>query len=179
MQLPLFPLHSVLFPGAPLALRIFEVRYLEMTKACIRDETPFGVCMIREGREAGVPAEPFTVGCTALIEQWEVPHAGLFNLQARGQRIFDVASYSVAKDGLLIGEVSLREVPSTEPVPPVFSDLAAMLREPPDSLARLAYDLAAGLPLPMPIKQDLLEIGDPAEILLRLQGWVRAPSTPD
>ena len=52
----IFPLNTVLFPGGTLPLKIFEQRYLEMTKACIRDEQPFGICLIKEGREVGTPA---------------------------------------------------------------------------------------------------------------------------
>ena len=53
---PLFPLRTVLFPGGLLPLKVFEQRYIEMTKACLRDEAPFGVCLIREGRELGAGA---------------------------------------------------------------------------------------------------------------------------
>ncbi|MGA0033351.1 MAG: LON peptidase substrate-binding domain-containing protein, partial [Burkholderiales bacterium] len=74
-ELPLFPLGTVLFPGGLLPLKIFEQRYVEMIKACLRDSTPFGVCLIREGHEVGVPATPHAVGCLARIEQWDVPQA--------------------------------------------------------------------------------------------------------
>ena len=55
-RLPVFALNTVLFPGGSLALKVFEPRYVEMTKACLRDGTPFGVCLIREGNEVGDPA---------------------------------------------------------------------------------------------------------------------------
>ena len=55
---PIFPLGTVLFPGGVLPLRIFEVRYVEMAKACLKEGTPFGVCLIREGTEVGTPAVP-------------------------------------------------------------------------------------------------------------------------
>ena len=61
----IFPLGTVLFPGAALPLKIFEQRYLEMTKTCLRDNRPFGVCLIREGREVGDPALPEAIGCLA------------------------------------------------------------------------------------------------------------------
>ena len=57
-DLPLFPLHTVLFPGGRLPLRIFEQRYMDMAKACLKDGSPFGVCLIREGEEVGAPAVP-------------------------------------------------------------------------------------------------------------------------
>ena len=61
-ELPLFPLNTVLFPGGRLPLKVFEQRYVEMTKRCVRDGSPFGVCMIREGKEVGNPALPADIG---------------------------------------------------------------------------------------------------------------------
>ena len=66
-DLPLFPLRTVLFPGGRLPLRIFEQRYLTMAKDCLRDGSPFGVCLIREGGEVGAPAVPYDTGCLARI----------------------------------------------------------------------------------------------------------------
>ena len=66
-DVPIFPLNTVLFPGGRLPLRLFEQRYMTMAKACLRDGTPFGVCLIREGREVGSPALPVEVGCLAKI----------------------------------------------------------------------------------------------------------------
>jgi Lon protease-like protein len=60
-ELPLFPLNTVLFPGGPLPLRIFEPRYVDMVKRCLRDQAPFGVVLIREGQEVG-PAEFHDIG---------------------------------------------------------------------------------------------------------------------
>src|SRR4026208_1105258 len=62
--IPIFPLNCVLYPGGMLPLRIFEQRYLDMTRDCLRDSTPFGVCRIKEGVEVGKPALPETLGCT-------------------------------------------------------------------------------------------------------------------
>ena len=80
LEIPIFPLRCVLFPGGLLPLKIFEQRYLDMTKACIRDASPFGVCLLREGAEVGAPAVPHAIGCTALIQQWDMPHLCLFHL---------------------------------------------------------------------------------------------------
>jgi uncharacterized protein len=60
-ELPLFPLQTVLFPGMPFVLHIFEQRYRQMIGECLRDDQPFGVVLIREGEEVGDPlVEPFT-----------------------------------------------------------------------------------------------------------------------
>ena len=64
-DLPLFPLNTVLFPGGRLPLRIFEQRYMTMAKACLKGGSPFGVCLIREGKEVGEPAVPADVGTLA------------------------------------------------------------------------------------------------------------------
>ena len=76
---------TVLFPGGALPLRIFEQRYMEMAKACLRDSAPFGVCLIREGREVGAPAVPERVGCLARIADWDMPQLGLLQVTARGE----------------------------------------------------------------------------------------------
>ena len=66
-EISLFPLNTVLFPGGMLPLKVFEQRYIEMTKTCLRDSRPFGVCLIREGHEVGTAAVPEPVGCLAAI----------------------------------------------------------------------------------------------------------------
>ena len=69
IELPLFPLNVVLFPGMSLPLHIFEERYKAMIGACSEHDTPFGVLLIKEGQEVGDPAEPFQVGTTARITE--------------------------------------------------------------------------------------------------------------
>ncbi len=104
-SIPIFPLNTVLYPGSQLPLKIFEQRYLEMTKACVRDGTPFGVCRIREGQEVGLPAVPEQIGCTALIAQWEMPHLGVFHLQTRGQHPFRILRQTTQSNGLIRADV--------------------------------------------------------------------------
>ena len=88
MELPLFPLNTVLFPGATLPLHIFEERYKQMIGECIEEGRPFGVLLIRSGVEAGGPAEPFDVGTTARIEQVERLDDGKMNLLCTGGERF-------------------------------------------------------------------------------------------
>ena len=84
-ELPLFPLHTVLFPGMPLALHVFEPRYLQMVGECMRTRQPFGVVLIREGQEVGDPtAELFPVGCTAEIAQLQPLEDGRLQLLVIG-----------------------------------------------------------------------------------------------
>lgn len=105
LQIPIFPLGMVLFPGALLPLKIFEQRYQEMTKGCLRDDTVFGVCCIRHGQEVGAPAEHEQIGCSARIQEWDMPHPNLFHLLCRGESVFRVGDVRVEPNGLIVGQV--------------------------------------------------------------------------
>ena len=82
---PLFPLHTVLFPGGPLPLRIFETRYTDMVRRCMREQQPFGVVLIQDGDEAGAVATTATVGCTARIADFHTLHDGLLGITCVGR----------------------------------------------------------------------------------------------
>ncbi|KRG70005.1 LON peptidase substrate-binding domain-containing protein [Pseudoxanthomonas dokdonensis] len=103
--LPLFPLSSVLLPGAALGLRIFERRYLDLIRDCGRSGGGFGVCLILEGSEAGQPAIPAAYGTEAIIEDFDNGPDGLLNLQVRGARRFHVQQTRVRDNGLVVGQV--------------------------------------------------------------------------
>ena len=103
--MPIFPLGTVLFPGAVLPLRIFEVRYMDMAKACLKDGSPFGVCLIREGEEVGAPAVPEPVGCLARIAECDVEELGILKVKAEGLERFRIVSREVNRQGLIVGEV--------------------------------------------------------------------------
>src|SRR2546427_13232822 len=90
MELPLFPLNTVLFLGATLPLHIFEERYKEMIGVCLQQKAPFGVLLIRKSREVGAPAEPFDVGTTAHILKVEHLEEGRMNLICLGAHGFRV-----------------------------------------------------------------------------------------
>src|SRR6185503_19392245 len=104
-HIPLFPLNTVLFPGGVLPLRVFEARYLDMTRDCMKSGTPFGVCLIHEGSEVGAPAVPRSVGCTATITDWDMQQLGVLNLRTRGERRFRILSSGANKQGLISAEV--------------------------------------------------------------------------
>jgi Lon protease-like protein len=86
--MPLFPLRTVLFPGAPLPLRIFEERYKTMVRELIQSGGEFGVLLIREGNEVGGGATPYEFGTLARIEEWQELQGGRFALDTRGTRRF-------------------------------------------------------------------------------------------
>src|SRR5690606_23479022 len=91
-ELPLFPLNTVLFPGMPLRLHIFEERYKQMIGYCYTTGGPFGVTLIRQGQEVGGYAEPFLVGCTALITEIDPLDDGRMNIVAVGHERFQIRS---------------------------------------------------------------------------------------
>lgn len=187
ISLPIFPLNTVLYPGGLLPLKIFEQRYLAMTKACLRDATPFGVCRIREGLEVGKPAVPDAVGCTAIIAEWEMPHLGVFHLKSRGQQAFRILRRSTQADGLICAEVELLEdapgETSAEAVllcRRVLEQIAARLDTDYffgpldfDNPRWISYRLAEVLPLGMEDKQALLEARDDGERLARLRTFLK------
>jgi Lon protease-like protein len=176
----IFPLGTVLFPDGALPLRIFEQRYIEMTKACLRDNRPFGVCLIREGREVGTPAVPERVGCLARIENWEMPQVGMFHLIARGGDRFRLHDTQVAANGLMSGSISRMPGEPSGSVDSVCRDVLKALidhvGEAPfpkpmllDDANWVSYRLAEILPLDLHVKQALLELDDTASRFERLR----------
>jgi Lon protease-like protein len=172
--LPIFPLKTVLFPGGRLPLRIFEQRYLAMTKACLKDDSPFGVCLISEGSEVGQPAMPADVGCIARITAWEMPSLGIFELVTRGEERFRLMNTHTADDGLITGEVVLLEAEppaavaerhdmSVEVLERVIEKFGEEHFPPPhrfEDATWVGYRLAELLPLSLVEKQRLLVSND-------------------
>ena len=101
----LFPLHTVLLPGAALGLRVFEPRYLDLVRECGRDGSGFGVCLILDGEEVGAPATPAAFGTEARIEDFGTGDDGLLTLRVRGARRFHVQRTRVRDNGLMVAEV--------------------------------------------------------------------------
>jgi Lon protease-like protein len=92
-ELPLFPLNTVLFPGMPLPLHIFEDRYKQMINNCLEEKEPFGVVLIRNGKEAlGPLAQPHSIGCTARIVEVQKLSDGRMNINSVGERRFRIIS---------------------------------------------------------------------------------------
>jgi Lon protease-like protein len=171
----------VLFPGGRLPLRIFEQRYMEMAKSCIKNQSAFGVCLIREGNEVGAPAIPVDVGTLARIATWDMPQLGLLHVTARGERRFRILSRSVQRDGLALASVELLRDETDAPVAAAVTRCVKLLErviearpellEPPhrlDSSAWVSARLAELLALPLEAKQALLELDDGRERLERL-----------
>ena len=182
LRIPLFPLNAVLFPDGRLPLRVFEARYMDMTRDCMRHTTPFGVCLIREGREVGKPATPESTGCLANIIDWDMQQLGMLQIQTRGGQRFRIISSEASAQGLLYAQVEL--VPPEDPIAvpeqlqgcvrllkTVVTDQGDTVFHAPhrmDDAAWVGYRLAEVLPLPLPAKQKLLELDDSLERLTLL-----------
>ncbi len=191
MRLPLFPLQTVLFPGGVLPLKVFEQRYIDMTKDCLARDVPFGVCLITRGEEVarpganGVP-EVSGVGTLARITTWDMPQLGILRVSTEGGARFAIERHAVEPSGLLVGEVKViaaePKVALTEaqqPLARLLEVIAARVGPSnfPSALdyadaSWVGYRLAEVLPLPLPIKQSMLEINDAAVRLSVLQKFL-------
>ena len=184
---PIFPLQTVLFPGALLPLRIFEVRYMDMAKACLKEGSPFGICLIREGHEVGTPAAPEAVGCLARIAECDMEELGILKVTAEGLERFRIVSSEVNRAGLIVGEVERHE-PEGEAVDAAgLAESAEFLRKVIAGIGEqrfaapfrfedaswVGFRLAEILPLRNDVKQKLLELTDPALRLAILHRFLR------
>jgi Lon protease-like protein len=177
-SIALFPLNIVLFPGGPLPLRIFETRYVDMVRRCMRESQGFGVVLIREGSEVG-PAETVDIGTMARIVDFHQLSDGLLGLSCVGQQRFRIHGRSRKADGLNMGEVEYLK-PEPELLVPqrharlsellktvlpqlggVYTDIDMRL----DDAAWVGHRLAEILPIPIGQKQLCLELDDPIERL--------------
>ena len=140
MSYPLFPLNTVLFPSCILDLQIFEARYLDMVSACMRRGEGFGVVALLEGREVGEAARRFsTLGCEALIRDFQQRPNGLLGIRVEGGRRLRVGEVSVQADQLTLAEVSWLDEAEDAPLLAEHADLAALLS------ALAEHPLVAGL----------------------------------
>lgn len=113
-ELPLFPLHTVLFPGMPLPLHIFESRYQQMIEHCLKEDKLFGVVLIERGSEAlGPLAKPHKIGCTARIIDIQPLNNGRMNIVTVGERRFRI--HSLIYDlPYLVGKIEIYPLPAED-----------------------------------------------------------------
>jgi Lon protease-like protein len=184
-SIPIFPLKTVLFPGGRLPLRVFEARYMDMVKACLKGDQSFGICSIVTGDEVGKPAEDAGIGTIAKIASWDMPQLGILNLVTQGGSRFNVLERRVSPAGLAQADVALlaEEDPAAAAEPPAaLVELLQKLIErvgekhfPADAPRHfddanwVSYRFAEILPLRLAVKQKLLEVND-SEVRLRVVG---------
>ena len=186
MEIPLFPLNTVLFPGGPLPLRVFESRYLDMISRCMKDDIPFGVLLIKDGNEAG-PATTYDVGTLATITDWYQGSDGLLGITAIGTERFRLLAADRQHDGLYLGQVELLAPAPAVPLPDEYLELTHILENVLDELGRLyenldrqfgnatwvTYRLMEVLPAPLEQKQEVLESADIAACLEMVARLIR------
>jgi Lon protease-like protein len=189
-SLPLFPLSAVLYPDGLLSLRVFEVRYLDMIAKCRKAGAPFGVVSLTQGQEVRLPGvqEAFSqVGTLATIHDFESPQAGLMLVRATGTHRFRIRNSDQLKHGLWVADVERVAADMTVPVPEDLQGTADALQRliqslqlkpgnpgpmpllPPwrlDDCGWVANRWCELLPLPVALKQRLMELDNP---LVRLE----------
>nr|WP_227494528.1 LON peptidase substrate-binding domain-containing protein [Ramlibacter pallidus] len=189
-SLPLFPLGAVLFPDGLLSLRVFEVRYLDMISKCHKAGAPFGVVSLTQGSEVRQPGmqEAFSqVGTLATIHEFENPQAGLMLVRAKGAQRFRITASDQLKHGLWVADVESIPADLSVPVPEDLQPTAEALHRliqslqlkpdqagpmpllPPwklDDCGWVANRWCELLPLPVALKQRLMELDNP---LVRLE----------
>ena len=189
-SLPLFPLSAVLFPDGLLSLRIFEVRYLDMINKCRKAGAPFGVVSLTQGAEVRQPGvqEAFAqVGTLATIDDFEQPQPGLMLVRAIGAQRFRITSSDQLKHGLWVADVQSLQADMAVPVPEDLKPTADALQrliqslqvkpgspgpvplQPPwklDDCGWVANRWCELLPMPLALKQRLMELDNP---LVRLE----------
>jgi uncharacterized protein len=177
-SIALFPLNIVLFPDGPLPLRIFETRYVDMVRRCMRESQGFGAVLIREGEEVG-PAETFDVGTMAKIVDFHQLSDGLLGLSCVGRQRFRIRNRSRQSDGLNLADVDWLIVEPAMAVPARHARLAQLLESVLPQLggvykdiemrlndaAWVGHRLAEILPIPLADKQSCLELDDPIQRL--------------
>ncbi|MCP4001775.1 MAG: peptidase S16 [Gammaproteobacteria bacterium] len=175
LSVPLFPLQTVLFPGGPLSLRVFEARYLDMVSHCMKKNEPFGVVLITEGNEAGSEVITQATGTLAMITDWYQGADGLLGITATGESRFRLMSMYRQDDGLNTGDIEILPPEPEAPVPGDYLHMAKILHALLDDIGGLyeqiprdfddaswvGYRLAETLPIEQEQKQYCLELDDP------------------
>lgn len=191
-ELSLFPLSTVLFPGGPLRLRIFEPRYLDMVRHCLKESRPFGVVLILEGLEAGEAVSVAATGTSARLVDFDTLPDGLLGIDCLGEQRFRLRRRWQQADGLNVAEVDYLPDDAPCALPAELAHLGELLREVVPQLGDLythvtaCYDDAGWvgnrwaevLPLSCAEKQQLLELDDPLARITQVAAWsTRQPPT--
>lgn len=188
MNVPLFPLNSIVLPGGRIPLQLFEPRYLDMLTRCLKEDRGFAVVLLKEGGETGRRAAFYEVGTYVRIIDFQQLENGLLGITVEGDAKVAVVRSWQQEDGLYLGDVECLSGESGSDVPERFIELPSVLR----ALCRhpvirelgmqvdyhdarhVGWRLTELLPLDKQEKQRLLELQDPLERLSRLQELLEA-----
>jgi hypothetical protein len=131
MEIPLFPLSSVLLPGGRLSLKIFEQRYLDLVRSCLKQDSGFGLICITEGAEVAQPGvgqpQLAELGCYARIVDWDSLPNGLLGITVEGGQRFRLAGAREEDNQLVVGDVLLEEPRPAEPMREDWQSLEEVL----------------------------------------------------
>lgn len=183
-EIPLFPLSIVMFPGGRFDLQIFERRYIDLIRHCLRSETGFGICLLKRGDETtqeNLEQSIYDTGTYAKIIDWNQLENGLLGITVEGQIKFSVSDYWKGDDDIFHANVEFSEAESadSEPIPVEnrFDGLSVLLRRLEnhpmvekkklvvdyDNLWDLGWRLSELIPIKLEERQKLLEVDDPWE----------------
>jgi len=197
MKHALFPLNTVLFPGSILPLQIFEQRYLNLVKECMKQQSGFVTVLISEGKEVGSAPLIYCTGCYVEIIDWESLPNGLLGISIQAKYRVHLSNSSVRDDGLLLAEISpvessldgsLADMPSLpEGFKPLAETLKQLLNHPFaerykknvdfNNTADICFRLGELLPISNKQKQLLLETETAEQMLDQLALHINALQT--
>lgn len=188
MNVPLFPLNSIVLPRGRIPLQLFEPRYIDMLTRCLKEDRGFVVVLLQEGGEAGRTAAFYDIGTYVRIIDFQQLDNGLLGITVEGESKVSVVRSWQQEDGLNVGDVEWLIEEAESEVPERFGELPSVLkalfRHP--VIRDLNMDIDYGdardvgwrltelLPLDKQEKQKLVELQDPLERLSRLQGLLEA-----
>lgn len=195
-SLPLFPLGSLLFPSGRMALQIFEPRYMDLIKRCLRDDSGFGIVGIESGAEVAtpnpsgesaisqiVPPNLYGIGVIANIVDWHGLEHGRIGIVVEGGKRFEIGDTQVQDDYLMTAEVNYLPEQDEILLPTGYADFAGMLKQLAlhpsvvelgasfcyTSANQVAYSLAQLLPIAREEKYKLLDCDSALEVLAKIR----------
>ncbi len=168
IEIPLYPLKTVLLPGNKLSLKIFEPRYVDMVAQCMRESSPFGVILIYKGEEISVDSDIYSIGTTANIDDWQNRADGLLGITALGVERFEILKTRTQPDGLTVADIEILEEADASSTPEQFGYMQELLdhinaqegklQSDETDFTTMMYQLIYLLPLETNLKQRLLEV---------------------
>jgi hypothetical protein len=187
MKIPLFPLQTILFPGGPLSLRVFERRYLDMVSSCMASDQLFGI-ILNKPSSTNDKNNFSKIGTLAQIVDWDQGSDGVLGLKVIGKERFILTSHYTDENGLNMGEIEILEPEKKlllpegyvtlsailETILNEFSDLYASVKKDFNDASWVGYRLAEILPIELSQRQIYLEIDEPLDRLELLKTFITA-----
>ena len=181
-NIPIFPLSSITFPGGYMPLRIFETRYIDMVKDCVKNNTGFGISLSKPNN-----IDYYDVGTYCKISDWEQMDDGLLGITIRGKYRYRITNSGAQSDGLIRADIEHMDEPSFVDVPKELMPYSDFLKNILEQYTKFYHDeapkyftesgwvgsrLAEILPMPLDEKQVILEIEDYLVRLYRIKDYI-------